>query len=117
MENNVCRSKAMAISILSTLQEVLHGVQREALTSVLEFVKDRLDDIPSDPEEVEAQIREIKLSFKKGMSLEERKAEAAFYLEDVISLEKFKAMDELNQNEFLKNGGLVDQEETAGKTA
>lgn len=107
MADNVCQSKKMAVQIIETLLEGMNsGVQRNALTSVLEFVRDRLDDIPDDAEEIKKQIAEYYEDERRLMSAEELRERADFYLAGIMPKEKFEAMTPEEKDAYFKNGGL-----------
>ena len=86
--NTICRNKNTALLILETVIETVKSdTQRAALRAVVEWInKKNVENNSADfsklaPEEQEVDIVEIKTSLRKCMSEEERRMEAAFYLE------------------------------------
>ena len=81
-----CRDRDMALAILRTITEPMKvGTQRVALESVAEWLQGNrtFDKIPSDHEERKTLIKKIKMDLRSCMTNEQRKAEAAFYLEGI----------------------------------
>jgi hypothetical protein len=75
-----------------------------------EYFVGRKNDIPSDHAERNARIAEIELELRNNMGLEERRAHIAFYADSIITKSQFAAMGEKEQTEFLRGGGLVDDD-------
>jgi hypothetical protein len=60
MENNVCKNKVMALSILEALSmNTDSAAQRAALQAVMEYVEKNCHDIPEDPAERKKLMEEI----------------------------------------------------------
>ena len=50
--NVVCKNADMAVQIIETVAKSMkQGTQRDALIAAAEFVRERMPDIPNDPEE------------------------------------------------------------------
>jgi hypothetical protein len=82
----------MALSILETIRgNVQSPTQRNALDAVMEWVQGSnfTDDMILTPEERDARINEILAHLRDCMSAEERREQAAFYLEGIEKLEAY----------------------------
>ena len=105
---NTCKDKDMALAILRTIIEPMKpGTQKTVLESVAEYIQriDHSDIHKLTPEERAARITEIMTNARNLMSIEERREEAAFYLEGIISKENFRAFEEETKNRFIKEYG------------
>ena len=82
--NVVCKSAAMAFQIIETVAKSMKpGTQQAALMAVAEWLRENIHDIPGTPEERRALAIEIDTSLRNGMTPEERRKKAAFYLEGI----------------------------------
>ena len=100
--------KNKALAILRTIAEPLKaGTKKTALESVAEYIQrfDQSDIYKMTPDERDARIKELMTKARNGMSIEERREEAAFYLEGIISKEDFRAFEEETKNAFIKQFG------------
>jgi hypothetical protein len=82
----------MALSILETIRgNVQSKAQREAMDAVMEWIQGSnfTDDMILTPEEREARINEILTHLRDCMSAEERREQAAFYLEGIEKIEAY----------------------------
>lgn len=81
----VCKNKSTAISILETIMEnIKSDTQRAALKAVMQWIGEKdFGKIPDDPEERRAFMLKIKTEMRNCMSTEQRREEAAFYLEGI----------------------------------
>ena len=60
MENNVCKNKVMALSLLEALSlNTASPAQRAAIESVMGYIQKNCHDIPEDPEERRKLIEQI----------------------------------------------------------
>lgn len=103
-----CKDKDMALAILRTITEPLKaGTQRTALESVAEYIQriDHSDIHKMTREERDARITELLTNARNLMSIEERRENAAFYLEGIISKEDFRSFEEETKNRFIKEFG------------
>jgi hypothetical protein len=107
----VCGSKNEALALLG--QIILNqcvGPERAKLESVAQWVRRTVNDIPSDPEQRSALELKLETELRNNMGLEERRAHVEFYLSSIISKPQFVALGEKEQTEFLRGGGLVDDD-------
>jgi hypothetical protein len=81
----LCKNKSTAISILDTIMEnIKSDTQRAALKAVMEWIGEKdFGKIPDSPEERKALCLKIKMEMRDCMTEEQRKEEAAFYLEGI----------------------------------
>jgi hypothetical protein len=82
----------MALSILETIRgNVQSKTQREALDAVMFWIEGSnfTDDMILTREEREARIKEILTHLRDCMTAEERRQEAAFYLEGIENIEAY----------------------------
>jgi hypothetical protein len=114
MANEKQIDKEKALAVIHTITEVMKpGTQKDALLSVSEWIEGFHDDITKmTHEESEARIQELLTSMRNGMSIEERREHAAFYLDSIIAKKEFDKMNKQEQVDFLRGGGLVDMEKT-----
>jgi len=69
MGDNVCKNKAMALSLLGALcDHTKAGPRRAALQSVMSWIEDTVNEIPDDPEERERLIDEIEAQLRDCMT-------------------------------------------------
>ena len=110
-DKHIDRDKALAI--IRTITEAMKpGTQKDALQSVSEWIESIHDDVTKmTREEREAKIIELLTSMRNRMGIEERREHAAFYLDSIITKKEFDGMNEKEQADFLRGGGLVDMKE------
>ena len=115
-ENKTCINRRMALEILETVIEPMtKGVQREALECVFDWLENKFDPgeaIGMTREERDARIIELLTKARNRMSIEERRENARFYLDTIITKKAFDAMSETEQTDFLRDGGLVEEPRT-----
>ena len=87
MQNNaICVNQEMPIQILEAISNAMSsGMQKSALEAVADWIQNNFyDDVTClSKEEREARIRELLTKMRDGMTDDERKTEAAWYLEGV----------------------------------
>ena len=87
--DGACKNRDMALAILRTITEGMKaGTQKTALESVTEWVqRASFEKLPDSPEErrrlADRLWRDLRDGRRFRMTVEERKAEAAFYLEGI----------------------------------
>jgi len=80
----VCKDKSTALAILEMLVKTARGkTQQAAIQAVTTWIeRSHFEDCTKlTPEERQARIRELEIKMRNGMSAEERREMAAFYLE------------------------------------
>jgi hypothetical protein len=114
VEKQIDKEKALAI-IRTITEAVKPGTQKDALQSVSEWIQGNhsFEDVSKmTPEQREVRIIEILTDQRNRMGIEERRERAAFYLDSIITKKKFDAMNENEQTDFIRGGGLVDMGKT-----
>ena len=108
--------RGKAVLILKTMAEVLpRGLQRESLESVADWIQENCyhEEIINMPREereklINKWMQEYLTEEWINMSIEQRRERAAFYLDGLMAKQDFDALDEPEQQAFIKNGGLID---------
>jgi hypothetical protein len=109
MVDAICKDRDMALAILQTItQGMAAGTQEKALVSVYDWLLEQWgfeDTSKLTPEERDQRITELMTKARDCMNHEERREEAAFYLEGIISKEDFEAFEGKTKNRFIKQFG------------